>query len=91
MTIDYRLTAKKAIDSAMRGIDLLVSKDNKRPAYAFAIPSSRSEAPDPALYKPRQNNAPALDDRVRAYYSTPAPPTNLPTAREMLHRLINYS
>ena len=85
MPIDYKLAAM-VIDRAMKRIDYVIGND-KRPVLAFAGPGSSGSNPE--LYR-KHDNTPTLDARVRAYYSTPEPITNIPTAREVLYRLLNF-
>lgn len=94
MAIYYKLAGKvidNAISYAKRGIDSLVGKNFERPAYAFALSGSSQEVgPNNELYRKRAE-LPSIDARVRTHYSTPDVQTShLPTAKEVLYRLLNF-
>ena len=87
MPIDYKLVANRVVDYTLKGIDyLLAGKDSKKPAYAYSF--AGLGFPDPELYKTPSAKGPSIDERVRAYYSTPVPPTGLMTAKEALFKLL---
>ncbi len=88
MPIDYRLAAK-VIDSAMKGIESLVSGNYRLPALAYDRPSSSAGVGSSQEQYTRRAELPSIDVYVRDS-STPKTITNPPTAKEVLYRLLNF-